>query len=294
MIRARTLALAVLLLTFAALEAGAQQRDETVPRELVMTLLGLSESSSGPQLLVGRLPAGFPAALAPAGARVVGSLAHRREQSAVFALPQPCPEAAAAYARTVEAAGWTRPPSFGMMMERRGFLPAGMGASPGPPALFCQGGRLLTFSTFPREGGGSHLKVEVQPAHAHSSCNPEVARRFEGPRIEFPVPALYAPEGAELREMGMGTVSDDYQELQARLGTPMAPAELVAHYAAQLRQAGWTAGGTSAGEGVAVQTFARRDASGQGWHAVLAAVAVPGSDRRDLSLRITRLPSTGS
>jgi hypothetical protein len=292
MIRARTLPLAGLLLTLAALPAAAQQRDEMVPRELVMTLLGSSGSSSGPELLVGRLPADFPAALAPAGARVVGSLSRRGEQTVVFALPQPCPEAAAAYRRTVEGAGWTGPPSSGMI-EPQGFLPPAMGTA-GPSSLFCQGERILHFGTFPREGGGSYLRLTFHSAIEHSPCSRQMARGPESYWREFPVPALHAPENVEFRGGGMSGAGDDFRETGARVGTPMPPAELLAHYAAQLRQAGWTPAGTSAGEGVALQTFVRRDASGQSWHAVLSAVALPGSDKRDLSLRITRLANAGS
>ena len=292
MIRARTLPLAGLLLALAALPAAAQQQGETVPRELVMTLLGSSGSSSGPQLLVGRLPADFPAALAPAGARVVGSLARRGEQTVVFALPEPCPEAAAAYRRTAEGAGWTTPPSFGMI-QPQGFLPPSMGMS-GPPSFFCQGERMLHFSSFPREGGGSYLKLDLRSAGEHSPCSREAAQHMQTFQRDFPVPALHAPENVEFRGGGTSGGGNDFREAGARVGTPMAPAELLAHYAAQLRQTGWTPAGSSAGEGVALQTFVRRDESGQEWHAVLSAVALPGSDKRDLSLRITRLPGTGS
>ncbi|HEX8691770.1 MAG TPA: hypothetical protein VF746_05085 [Longimicrobium sp.] len=291
MIRARTLPLAGLLVALAAVPAAAQQ-GEMVPRELVMTLLGSSGSSSGPQLLVGRLPADFPAALAPADARVVGSLVRRTEQTVVFALPQPRPEAAAAYRRTVEGAGWTSPPSAGMV-ERQGFLAPSMGTA-GPPAVFCQGERVLHFSTLPREGGGSYLRLDLNSTSEYSPCSREAAQHMESFQREFPIPALHAPENVEFSGGSMSSGGPDFREVGVRLTTPMAPAELAAHYAAQLRQAGWTPSGNGAGEGVALQTFLRRDASGQGWHAVLSAIALPGSDRRDLSLRVSRVPNTGS
>lgn len=290
MIRARTLPLAGLLLALAALPAAAQPRDEMVPRELVMTLLGSSGSSSGPQLLVGQLPADFPAALVPAGARVVGSLVRRGEQTVVFTLPQPRSETAASYRRTLESAGWTLPATE--MMEPRGFMPSRMGTA-GPPSYYCQGERVLYFSTFPREGGGSYLRLDFRSAE-HSPCSRQMAQRMVISYHDFPLPALYAPENAEFRGGGSSSGGEDYRETGTRLGTSMAPAELVAHYAAQLREAGWTPAGSSAGEGVALQTFVRRDESGQSWHAVLSAVALPGSDKRDLSLRVTRLPGTGS
>jgi hypothetical protein len=67
------------------------------------------------------------------------------------------------------------------------------------------------------------------------------------------------------------------------------PGELVDHFGAQLREAGWTPDERTSAEGVAVETFRVTDSGGVAWHGVLVA-SLPSADAdRVIALRVTRV-----
>jgi hypothetical protein len=273
-----------------AAPASAQQpaRSEMVPRELVEGLLGTSSSSG---LLVGRLPADLPATMVPPGTRVVGGIERSRGGSlAVLTSAQPCSQAAAEMRARLLRDGWTQP------MEQpvtRGFVPSGV---TGPSGTYCRGTTtVLNVHAVPRQGGGSFLRLERdQPeGNGWNPCAPREGVMAGQHSAELPIPALYAPAGAE--QLGGGSSaggssdgSSEY-ELRALVRTTLDARALVDHYAAQLRAAGWSAADPVSVTGMAAQSFRHRSADGRDWQGVLLVADVPGSTSRNVSIRLTTL-----
>lgn len=278
MLRAPAPSLATLLsaLAFLAAPAAAQDRDEMVPRALLAALVEIGPEPG--EILLGRLPTGFPAGLAPPGARVVGSVVRHHFSTAVLALPGPPGEVADAYQRRLEGQGWTAPPT-----PTTGFLES---RSRQPRVLCGTDSTAVLFQARAREGGGSYLNLVRLDSSPCRRPDPVMSGRA-------PRPALTPPEGARYGGGGGSESSPGYEATQMTLHTEMAPAQLVAHYAAQLQGAGWTPGPASPGEDVAAQSFRHRDAEGRSWHAVLEALAIPESDRRDVVFRVYQVPPPG-
>ena len=289
--------LSLLLLGLAgrAPAAGAQRgrpEEGTVPRELVFALLAPYAERPGmepPQLLVGRVPEGLPPGVVPrtAGAVVLGALAYPtrgpgpRRSTIVVTVPDSAPAALAGYERALGAAGWRR---FAGFEDRGGFVPVPMSRT----LILCRDSAAITAWATPRPRGGAHMRVSVAEGERAGPCV-QARRRppFEDPDAP-PFPRLTPPEGVESHGGGSMGSSNGSREIATRLGTTLSPAALVAHYAAQLRAAGWAAGDSLAGADVAARAFEVRDARGRQWRGLLTAVAVPGAAEREVLLRLMR------
>lgn len=269
--------------------AATQQPGETVPRELALALLsgyGPPGDEDAPQLVVGRAPEGFPQdALPPGAAAVLGAVVHARGSTVAVSAPEPPAEALASYGARLGRAGWRQGPEGG---PRRGFVPG-----PGPRhTAFCRDDTFLSATAVPRSEGGSYIKLHHARNERFSPCNrAREEGRVRSPMHEAPIPTLQAPAGAETRGLGSSGGGMDAWEAHTRLETQLDPAGLVAHYAAQLREAGWALSGQMTGEGVVVQTARTRDERGQTWHGLLTAFALPGTGEREVVFRVMR-PST--
>ena len=267
---------------------SAPDTGATVPMELAQALLGGYGAPGGgaADLVVGRLPADFPAELAlPGIGTVLGGLTHGageaqmgRASIAVLASPQRPAEALAIYETRLERGGWRRAPGA----ERRGgFLPAPVSR----PGMFCRDGMFVTVFATPRPAGGSHLRLNLRHPARMSPCDRE---RRQEVRDDAPPPMLRAPDGAATLSGGTMSGGPTTREMSTRLETRLPPAELVAHYAAQLEQARWSLGPLLTAEGVAVQSAQHSDAEGRVWHGLLTAVALPGSNEREVIFRFMR------
>lgn len=104
------------------------------------------------------------------------------------------------------------------------------------------------------------------------------------------MPTFYPPRNTSILD---GNVGGDrgYMEASARLKTELRPAELVAHYGAQLRAAGWAPRTESPGADVSAQTWRIEDRRGNAWVGLLLAIAVPDSDDREVLFRVMPLDS---
>jgi hypothetical protein len=150
----------------------------------------------------------------------------------------------------------------------------------------------MTLTAQVLEGGGSNLLYQYENNRNTTLC----AQRHEWMRRtsteRSPIPTLLAPEGIRLFWSHMSMGEGSYQST-AELRTRMPAAALAAHYADQLREAGWTrAGRPAVGEDGAVHTFHHRDSKGAEWSAVLIVAAVPDTDRRKAEFQATPRPST--
>jgi hypothetical protein len=279
----------------AAMPALAQQPDggDATGSELVTALLGPGE------VWVGRLPDGFLAGLLPPNARLLGGRTeplYSGKVSVAAAVPEERDTAMAAARRSLLQAGWEnteRIESPGGFRDEPspGMFPV-MSVPPLFYSVFCRGGERMTLTAQSRDGGGSNLLLQYENNRNPTLC----AQSHEWMRMtstqRSPIPALYAPEAVRSSSYHLSIGEGSY-ETTAELRTPMSAAALAAHYAAQLRQAGWTRATRPAiSEGGAVHAFHYRDSKGAAWSAVLIVAAVPDSDMRKAAFRATPRPAT--
>ena len=102
------------------------------------------------------------------------------------------------------------------------------------------------------------------------------------------IPALQAPPRAQVRPAGSSSGSNEW-ETQATIETTMPVAELVAHYAAEMRREGWEpVADAAATPTAAVQVWRRTATDGRRWHATLSFAAPPDTRRYHATLRLQR------
>lgn len=274
----------------------------TVPLELVAALLGSTGSDQLPELRVGGLVSGIPADVVPRGARVLGSLSSRpvmtgepRGSSTVIMIVGSFPEdAVAQYTSHLDRTGWTQPPGFG---QRGGFA----ATRTSRPTSFCRDSLFVIVSATLRPSGGAHLRLQFSPTTPqYSPC--DIERRYPGGRPaddEIQLPLLLPPPGA--RSIGSGesmggnmSSGGDGSATRAShttLDAPLTPSEILAHYASQLKAAGWTPGAPTSNSESGLQVLTSRDVRGRTLRAVLTAMVVPDGaapNERDVGLRVVR------
>lgn len=296
----RSLAIALSALLVSAIPLAAQRvvretdSATTVPAELALALTATWPGSEGAsEIVIGGLPDAFPSDLAPpAGGRVLGGATFRRDEgpfggaSVAIIASALAPDAARdATTSRLERAGWEHPRRH---EDRGGFV-----ATMRPyPSLFCRGDRMLMAAATPRAGGGSLLRLRLQTTDrgaGRSPCEPEDERRSALRAFDdVPMPALYPPEGSSGNFSSESSGGSSSRTSATRLRTSLSPAQLVSHYAAQLREAGWSLRAPVADELAAVQTGLLTDEEGRTWHGALVALSLPGGREVDLSFRVMR------
>jgi hypothetical protein len=269
-----------------------------VPRELVVALLGAGRGpgmdQQPPEIVVGRLPTGFPAELVPGNVEILGGLhfagtsAMRSRRATVIAIIPSNDKAVVSSLQSAwERAGWTMPRR---MQSQGGFVPGGFvpgGFVPesfSRPLLFCRDSSYLNAMVSPRPAGGKYLRLDVSTAQM-SPCNATLIRDPEAQVDRAAFPALQAPNGVTHVNTSMGG-SPFAREGSARLETDMTPAQLIAHYAGQLKAAGWTLRESVTTSSAVVQLAEKRNPRGQLVTGVLSAVALPFPRLRDVSFRM--------
>ena len=128
--RARCAILTFVFLVVAAPAIGAQSRD-SIPRELVLALLGVQSRMAGAELLVGKAPASLPAEVLSPDVRVLGGFEGDQQSTTVLVVPARSDEARRQLRERLEKAGWKRPPESARPQQpSRGFVDhRGRGAS---------------------------------------------------------------------------------------------------------------------------------------------------------------------
>jgi hypothetical protein len=294
---ARSIALVVL--TAAPLAAQGARETVTLPRELLLALLGNANPRDSATLEVGRVPAAFPSQLAPAGVTMLGGVSYPargasaggRRGTALLVLAEPPARAAATVAAALEGAGWRQPQLPPVMRERGGFVP------PTPVARFttlCRDDVAISLVPSERQAGGSFVRATLMPVR-QTQCDPDAAARTSPYFEELPFPALVAPPGVTSTSVSSGSGGGgDRREAFTRMQVDMTPEALVAHYAEQLARAGWTLGTPQQADGVAMRPTSTRDAQGRTWQGVLVVQRLGDGHDRDVTLRMVRSPSRES
>jgi hypothetical protein len=251
-----------------------------VSQELVAALLtgAVAPGRTTPEIVVGRLPDKLPFDIPrPDNARIVGSLARPSIGTVVFALPQSPRDASKAYTELLLRAGWDdRGNQVG------GFEPPPMIYS-GP---FCKGDdKSISTSVAERPDGQTSLQVRYATDQRYSGCAERERRGSLGTEERGPMPLLDPPRDAKILGSSVGG-SRDYTEASARIKGGLAPPQLVAHYATQLRASGWAPASDAASGDVSAQTWTVEDRHGKKWIGLFVASSMPGSDDRMLLFRV--------
>jgi hypothetical protein len=216
-----------------------------------------SASRAARQFTVGTLPPGYPATLVPPGpVRIVGGMTAGDQITVIFA--DSTRRLAAVLEQHFEYAGFTRPaPSPG----------SGFSSGSGPYSFFCKDSAMV--SAQPLTGSERNLtRVSYRRGRGGSSCATFDREPLPG---SLRLPALTPPPGVRVRRSGAGSEGSAVNAHAEVSGSALVPAAIVAHYAAQLVAAGWTASEPAISPRVAAQFFEAKDTAGAAWEGVLMA-----------------------
>jgi hypothetical protein len=248
------------LLVIAAGCAGAgRPAPPSIPVPLAAALMDGWPSPARPprEFTVGTLPPGYPATLVPPGpVRIVGGMTAGDQITVIFA--DSTRRLAAVLEQHFQHAGFTRPaPSRG----------SGFSTGSGPYSFFCKDSAVV--SAEPLTGSERHLaRVSYRRVRGRSPCATFDAEPLPG---HLRLPALTPPPGVHVRRSGSGSAGDEVNSRAQLSGTALVPAAVLAHYAAQLVAAGWTASEPAVSARVAAQLFEAKDTTGATWEGVLMA-----------------------
>lgn len=207
-------------------------QSETVPRELVDAVLRQATGGTGSQLLVGRVPDGFPERFTVSSdARTVGSITMSGTTIVVISTNAIPDAVITAVTQQLRAAAWKAAP---LPLPQRGFQESEASL----PHVFCAGDTVVTVRAFGRMTGGTSV-VATQAMGSPRSCDPVV----QPPRRPAPeLPTLRNPPTTDVtgscnrRDPNMVSVSNG---MATMLRTSITPDSILAHYGRQLQAAGW-------------------------------------------------------
>lgn len=283
--------LLVLLLAVLSPVAGSAQpvpRSDSLPRELVMALLGGSLGRRGMEVEVGMADSLLPADLF----RDALVLGHSRSPGmsvtvAYFPYP-PQPSLDTLKARLV-ARGWTIPPRA--EATGRGFATgmAGMFAD-----LVCGPGSTVVPSTNIRTLDRTLVVIANQHTRGATDprCDPTRSSARGGnwdPLANSPVPALTPPPGTRGSGSSMSGTGERGLVMSTSLESSLTTGEVHAHYLRLFAAAGWRELDAARTAGISVTSLSATDANGGTWYATLVTSAPNASEVVDVHLTV-RMP----
>lgn len=278
--RTRIALLSVLIATSASAQQTAKNPQPShVPIEFV-EMLSLGPLGGAGKLAVGELPDELMRLLRPArGARIVGTMAHPMFSMSALVVPGTAQAVKQQWAARLTDAGWTIL-DVGMSRVETGFLstarPVEGERHDGPICAPDKNSSIRLATAVHRADSVRLLLVRVTGIMAEECHRDPVAGAF---RPTAPTPTLRAPEGAELQGTGStgtgGTDAIVYGRLRSNQSLPA----LTAHYAAEMKREGWSAGVLSIGTGVAAQPFQRTSADGLRWQALLTLLPLQSGEK---------------
>jgi hypothetical protein len=283
---------AAAFLVAAAAPLAAQQRLEqpaTIPLELAQELVfGMGPGDEGlPVILVGVMADPLATLIdLPAGARVLGSVLHGAGVRAIVAVPGEPGEALRGIETRLLASGWRVPAR--PELDQPGFVPT----TPAMPVLLCGPDdafiNLLPHGFARRQRTDGPIHIAYQQDARYPPCNSEF-RRPMNPYADLPMPPLRPPPGAEIRRTGGGG-GEFERDSRARIRFAGTAEELRAHFAEQLRHAGWREGARTVSAEHLVQSWRVDDAEGRPWIGLFLVMPVEAGEF-DLLARVARVES---
>jgi hypothetical protein len=253
--------------------------NEALLQELVLRLLThpADPRTQNPRLLVGQLPDALPVELPlPAESRLFGSLQRSASHAEViFDTPLPEQEVLAFYRERLPAAGWQEDESF-PGMRQGGFVHTRLGI--GALSQWYQGtrGPTLHVQAFSGQGGRTDVRLNLDLSGRNSPAQRARMHRRHMMGHDF-LPPLLAPAGATQMGGGGGGGGESYYS-SATLETTADLTTLIAHYAGQLEQAGWTRTDEGQSGPLAWHAWTFQDEDGEPWRAVFFMLKMPGTE----------------
>ena len=260
----------------AALAAQFPARDTTpVPRELAVALIQ-QYGGANPTIVVGRLPDSSLAPVVPSGARILGGIASggRRgpggTSTTILEVTETPDSILNVIESTLERLEWRRPPMMRDPGERGGFVmssfPVMFGGRGTMSVAFCSDSALLTATA----SGAFDVSIVrlMLNSEARGMCDErqDVAWR----RMQMlELPTLRPPPGASPTGGHGSSGGNDYRETSVQLGTRLSAAEVMAHFAPQLEEQGWTLGKRVSEPEVSLLTATKRAENGDTLHLLL-------------------------
>ena len=267
-------------------------RDQPTELELLRRFMTKSPSTSASvesELIVG----GLPPALAdevplPSGARLVGSMVVGHQglladlQVVLDATGNPT-EVVNAFQRELQERGWE---PFDPFEGPPGLMDGGF--RPGPPAgearRLQRGGQgpVLVVRAWAVDGALTDLRLWLDWQMPRQSEKRARHHMMEMSGITR-MPRLHPPQGVALETQGSGGGGGRWNS-EARVDTDLTVAELEAHFASQLVEAGWT---RISGRADDVVGWSSWNLPGEGeWRGLLLVLAAFRANERSLTLRI--------
>jgi hypothetical protein len=231
---------------------GAQRPDTSmVPRELANALVGFNDPFGGrAEIVVGRVPADYVAALVPSNAQVLGGMSIPSARgvasraTTVLTMTQSPDTAFAALQAHLSRAGFRPAPAMEMGGGTgEGFVSLSSPMGRGMPGLmlnYCSDSSSAYGTVVDRSTRGSLVRLMTTGSLRNTICDPERAqmgmRRYMEDRIRLPT--LRPPPGTFGGSGGSGS-SGDSRESHARYTSGIRAPDMIAHFIPQLEEQGW-------------------------------------------------------
>jgi hypothetical protein len=267
----KTWLLGLSLLALPLLSARAQSADL---EELAGRLLGYGFSE--PELIVGKLPDSLPLEVPlPTGARIVGAAVRGEDDVEIVLDVRDTPEAIQAFYKG-KLAGFEYKGSN--QESRGGFTFGGDVEAPAyaSDALYCRPDLSFSVTIYRLDAAIKDVRLSLNSYDCEYNA-----------LSSLKLPTLKPPAGAEPRSLSSGYGGEISSSV--KLETTLTPAEVYAHYAAQLMAAGWTSLETATLKVGALGVFESKDAGGKAWRLLLL-VTPNGSGFVSASLRALEVP----
>lgn len=259
---------------------------DSLPRDFVLALLGGS-SPATMQLRVAEPASRLPADVLPPEGELVGSVDYPSRSTTAVLVDRPSREVLDSLEARLLAVGWVRPPMpEGVTFEHRGFVATFDG--PRQPPGYCSRDAHLTTSTTRWRDGRTLLRVVVAdiPGTGWHVCRPPRASSTgrERPFGDSIIPTLQPPAGARVQPTGASGGTNRW-EVGAQVESSLSLAELLSHYATELRSAGWEPLDEATGTMMGSRLY-QRTHEGVRWTGLLTITERPGATFRTASLRL--------
>jgi hypothetical protein len=267
-------------LVAAPMDAQQRPRSDSLPRELVVALLGGSLGNRRVDVQAGFADDSLPAELFR-DALILGVADYGFSRTTVAYFPY-APQASEDTIRArLASAGWTAPQQRADTI--RGFVSSYSGSF---PQVICKEGSVIIPTTTIRTINRTLATINRQRREGSSLCDRDPMRMMSrmNPVQDTPLPPLPAPAGMQSRGSGTGGAPDQEggMTMQASLmGAASAPA-ILAHYERAFTASGWRKVEEASSKSIGAATF-EITARGASWYCALV-VSTPASDETQVQL----------
>lgn len=276
----------VLALLLSTNPAVGQQRprSDSLPRELVVALLGGTLGGRNVDVQAGVADDSLPATLFR-DALVLGFSDSRVSSTTVAYFPYAPQATVDTIKARLVAAGWTLPSQPQDTM--RGFIQSYSGSM---PDMICRGSMVVMPRVMIRTLNRTLAVINRRQDGMSSMCNRDQSQTFgyRNAAQNTPLPSLPAPPGMQSRGTGVGGSPDDERGLtmENMLVGPSNAQVILAHYEAAFIAAGWRKSEQVQASSIGAAIFEITD-KGVSWYCTLI-VAAPSDDAAQVNLALRK------